>query len=81
MAEKDIALLSSRFNPLLRAIQVVGWAGVLGTLPVLYNALRSWPDRQRWLWSKLGDSLLALACLAFVWFVFTWNMLHWSLNY
>lgn len=81
MAEKDIGLLSPLFNPLLRIIQVVGWIGILGTLVALYNALHSWQEHGRWFWSKLGDSLIALACVAFVWFVFTWNMLHWSLRY
>jgi len=81
MSEKDIGILSPRFNPLLRMIQLVGWVGVLGTLAALYNALRSWQEQGRWLWSKLGDSLIALACVAFVWFVFTWNMLHRSLRY
>jgi CubicO group peptidase (beta-lactamase class C family) len=81
ISEKDIGILSPRFNPLLRMIQLVGWVGVLGTLAALYNALRSWQEQGRWLWSKLGDSLIALACVAFVWFVFTWNMLHWSLRY
>ena len=81
VAEKDIGMLSPRFNPLLRLIQLVGWAGVLGTLVALYNAIQSWREQGRWLWSKLGDTLIALACVAFVWFVFTWNMLHWSLRY
>jgi fluoride ion exporter CrcB/FEX len=81
MSEKDIGLLSQRFNPLLRIIQIVGWIGVLGTLAALYNGLRSWQEQGRWIWSKLADSLIALACVAFVWFVFTWNLLHWSLRY
>ena len=81
MSDKDIGLLSPRFNPLLRIIQIVGWIGVLGTLAALYNALRSWQEQGRWFWSKLADSLVALACVAFVWFVFTWNLLHWSLRY
>ena len=81
MSEKDIGLLSPRFNPLLRVIQIVGWIGVLGTLAALYNALRTWQEQGRWIWSKLGDSVIALACVAFAWFVFTWNLLHWSLRY
>ena len=81
LSEKDIGLLSPRFNPLLRLIQIMGWIGVLGALAALYNALRSWQEQGRWFWSKLADSLIALACVAFVWFVFTWNMLHWSLRY
>lgn len=81
VSEKDIGLLSPRFNPLLRCIQIIGWIGVLGTIAALYNVLLSWADKGRWLWSKVGDSLVALGCLAFVWFVFVWNMLHWSLRY
>ena len=81
MAEKNIGLLSPRFNPLLRTIQIVGWLGVLGTLPALSNAVSSWRQQGRWLWSRLGDSLIALACISFAWFVYASNMLHWSLRY
>ena len=81
MSEKNIGLLSPRFNPLLRLIQIVGWLGVIGTLAALYNALRSWKEQGLWRWSKLGDTVVALACVAFAWFVFTWNLLHWSLRY
>ena len=77
----DIGLLSPRYNFLLRMIQIVGWLGVLGSLLVFYSMFRSWQQPQRWFWSKLGDTALALACLGFVWFVFVWNMLHWSLKY
>jgi CubicO group peptidase (beta-lactamase class C family) len=78
---KDIGILSPHYNPLLRVIQMVGWLGILGTVIVLYNVLRSWKSADRWLWSKIGDSLIAVACLGAVWFVFMWNMLHWSLKY
>jgi len=80
MAEKDIGILSPRFNPLLRTIQFVGWLGLLGTLAALYAAWQSWKERHWWL-SRLGDTLIAVSCLGFVWFVFVWNMLHWSLRY
>jgi hypothetical protein len=72
--------LSPRFNPLLRTIQFVGWLGLLGTLAALYGAWQSWKERHWWL-SRLGDTLIAVSCLGFVWFVFVWNMLHWSLRY
>jgi CubicO group peptidase (beta-lactamase class C family) len=81
ISEKDIGLLSPRFNPLLRLIQIVGWLGVIGTVAALYRAGDSWREQGRWIWSKLGDTLVALACLAFLWFVYTWNMLHWNLRY
>jgi len=77
----DIGLLSPRFHYLIRLIQLVGWLGILGTIIVLYNLVQSWRRPQEWLWSKVGNALVAVACVAFVWFVFTWNMLHWSLRY
>lgn len=80
-ALNDIGLLSSRANGWLRLIQVFGWLGVLGTFVALYNAVRSWTTPGRWLWSKIGDSVIGLACLAFVWFVFAWNMLALNLRY
>lgn len=81
LAMKDIGLLSPRYNIWLRLIQIVGWLGVLGTILAIYNLVRSWQESGRWLWSKVGDTLIGLACLGFVWFVYAWNMLHWSLRY
>src|SRR6266496_450869 len=78
---KDIGILSPKGNPWLRLIQFVGWLGVLGTVITLYNAVRSWQQPARWLWSRIGDTLIALSCVGVVCFVFTWNMLHWSLKY
>jgi CubicO group peptidase (beta-lactamase class C family) len=77
----DPAKLNRGLDPVLRIIQLAGWLGVLGTLLALYNHFRSWRNRDRWWWSKLQDSGIALACLGFAWFVLHWNMLHWSLNY
>ena len=81
MALKDIGLLSPRGNPWLRLIQLVGWLGVLGTVAAIYSAVQSWRIPQRWWAARVGDTLIALGCLGAVWFVFTWNMLHWSLKY
>ena len=78
---RDIGMLSPRFNIWLRLIQIVGWLGVLGTVLALYNAVRAWQEKGRWLWSKVAETLIGLACLGFVWFVYAWNMLHWSLKY
>ncbi len=77
----DPAKLNRSLDPVIHLIQIVGWLGVLGTLVALYNNYRSWKIRDRWWWSKLHDSGIALACLGFSWFVLHWNILHWSLNY
>jgi len=81
VALKDIGMLSPRGNPWIRLIQLLGWLGVLGTFVALYNALRSWKEPSRWVWSRIGDTLIAVAFVGMVWFTFTWNLLHWSLKY
>ena len=81
VALKDIGMLSPRGNPWIRLIQLLGWLGVLGTFVALYNALRSWKEPGRWMWSRVGDTAIALAFIGLTWFTFTWNLLHWSLKY
>ena len=81
LALKDIVLLSPKGNPWLRLIQVFGWMGVLGSLVAIYSAIRSWQDSTRWLWSRIGDTLIALSFVGVICFVFTWHLLHWSLRY
>jgi hypothetical protein len=78
---EDIAMLSDRLHPWIRLVQLIGWLGMFGTLIVFVHLVWSWRDEQRGLWSKIGDGLIALACLGFAWFVFTWNMLHWTLRF
>jgi CubicO group peptidase (beta-lactamase class C family) len=81
MGLKDLSLFYPKYNPLLRTIQIVGWLGVLGGVLVIYRVLRLFAERGRWLGSRISDGLVAFACLGFIWFVFAWNMLHWSLKY
>jgi hypothetical protein len=81
LALKDIALLSPKGNLWLRLIQLLGWLGVLGSLVAIYSAIRSWQDSTRWLWSRIGDTLIALSFVGVICFVFTWHLLHWSLMY
>lgn len=81
MALKDISLLSPKGNPFLRLIQVFGWIGVVGAIVAVYGAIRSWQDSTRWIWSRIGDTVIALAFVGAICFVFTWHLLHWSLMY
>jgi hypothetical protein len=78
--EDNPGFFSSHLDPVLRILVLTGWVGALGTLVILYNALQNWTGKQWWL-TRITDSALALACLGFVWFLFKWHMLNWSLNY
>ena len=81
IALKDIGMLSPRGNPWLRLIQLLGWLGIAGMIVALYSAFRSWHESGVWWWGRIGETLIALAFVGVFWFVFTWNMLHWSLKY
>jgi CubicO group peptidase (beta-lactamase class C family) len=80
-AGKNLSLLSDSFDPWMRVMELLGFIGVLGTAVALYNCAKAWGNPNRWLWSKVGETLIALACLGLTWFVFQWHMLAWSLNY
>jgi hypothetical protein len=53
----------------------------LGTVLVCYNAFRSWNASERWIWTKLHDLGLAVACVGLVWFLFTWNLMNFRLRF
>jgi CubicO group peptidase (beta-lactamase class C family) len=73
--------LSERLDLQLNLIQAVAVLGALGTLPVLIACLRAWRDRHLWLWAKVWNFLVLLACIGFTWFVLYWNLLDFSKNY
>ena len=71
-------------NSLPLWIIIFGLLGVvcaLGTIFVVLNAIHSWRTSGRWIWAKLHDVALALACLSLVWFLFTWKLLSFKTNF
>jgi CubicO group peptidase (beta-lactamase class C family) len=80
-AEQHLNLLSDSFDPWLRLMQLVGLIGVIGMFPVVFNAWRNWRNHERWFWSRAGETLIALACVALTFFIFNWHVLAFSLNY
>jgi CubicO group peptidase (beta-lactamase class C family) len=79
--EKDISIFTPKMDFWFHLLQFVGWLGVLGTLIALWNARESWRYAGRGRWSKVGDTLLAVAAVGFSWFVIHWNLVHWVGNY
>ncbi len=60
---------------------ILGVICVLGTILVCVNAFRIWSAPNRWIWTKLYETALALACLGLVWFAFTWNLMNFNIHY
>ena len=73
-------IFSDRGTKYFYLIQLIGVLGAVGTLLVLYNAIHYWLVKRR-IWAKVQATLLLLACLGFLWFVFAGNLLHFSSKY
>jgi hypothetical protein len=77
----DIGAFSSRSDGHLRLIQVIGLVGMVGAVFAIYYALRSWKSADVWLWTKVWNTLLAIAFVAFAVFMLNWHLLTFSLTY
>jgi hypothetical protein len=63
------------------AVQIIGIIGAIGTVVVIGNAVYSWTSGKRRIWGKLGATVLALACIGFLWFAFAGNLLRITTSY
>ena len=72
----DITLFSARMDPWLRLLQVLALLAIVGAVVALLSALRAWGSRFRGPWSKLGETLIALACIAFAVLILLGRVLH-----
>ena len=79
-AEASLAVVNG-LGPLVIIFGLLGVVCVCGTIVVCYNAVRSWRTPNRWIWSKLHDLALALACICLVIFAVTWNLMNFNMHY
>ena len=65
----------------LHLLQVIGVLGGIGTLITVIAAIKSWADSTQWVWYKIWNTLLAIGCVGFIWFLVHWHLLNFNLNY
>jgi hypothetical protein len=65
----------------LHLIQIIGVLAGIGALYALFAAVVSWGDKQQWIWYRIWNVLLGVACLGCFWFAFHWHLLHFTLKY
>jgi CubicO group peptidase (beta-lactamase class C family) len=73
--------LGERGDIWLHLLQVIGLVGGIGAIAAVYNSVKSWGDAAQWFWNKLWNTLLALGCAGFFWFIYHWHLLNFHLNY
>jgi CubicO group peptidase (beta-lactamase class C family) len=74
-------LFDSSFDSTLRAVQIVGWIGTLGTLLILFAVVKTWKAPGEWWLSHVGNIAIALSAVSFSWFLWHWHLLHFSMLY
>jgi CubicO group peptidase (beta-lactamase class C family) len=75
MAGRQPGNLSDQIRPALDLLLGLGILGVLGSVLATYNGFRSWSRGDRWWWTRISNLAIALAALAFIWMVFSMNLL------
>ena len=65
----------------LHLLQVMGVLGGVGALLTILCAVKSWADPAQWVWYKIWNTLLAVGCVGFFWFLVHWHLLNFNLNY
>jgi CubicO group peptidase (beta-lactamase class C family) len=65
----------------LHLLQVIGVLGGIGALLTIICAIKSWSDSTQWVWYKIWNTLLAVGCVAFFWFLVHWHLLNFDLHY
>ncbi len=74
----NLDFLSDSGNNWIRAAQLIGVLGVIGTPIILYNAIYAWMSKRYRIWGKLQATLFALAGIGFLWFVYAGNLLSFT---
>jgi CubicO group peptidase (beta-lactamase class C family) len=80
-AFEDFAVMSSRLDLRLHLLQLVTAMTTLGLPLALYRGWRSWLNGGRSLWSRLGETTIALAWLSYVWLTLDLKLLSFHLSY
>jgi CubicO group peptidase (beta-lactamase class C family) len=77
----NIDLFGPKLDPWLRVMQGLALLSLVGAVVALWDGLRAWVSRSRGVWSKLGETLIMLACLGIAWLVLAGGLLHVGKTY
>lgn len=67
--------------PWIIVFGILGVICAIGTILVCLNALRSVREPGRWVWTKVHDVALGVACLGLVWLAFAWHLMNFNVHY
>lgn len=65
----------NQLGPWAILLETVGSLAALGGLASVLYAFRTWSRPDRWIWTKIAEAMVAVACLGLAWFGITWNLI------
>jgi len=77
----DLTMLSERLDPVMLALYIAAWIGVVGAIPALWAAARFWRNGVGSRWARIHHTLLAASSVMMAWFFVVFRLAGTTLNY
>ena len=77
----DPGAFNDKLEKWIVLMMLLGVLAALATLITLFNAARSWANKETWVWTRVHDVAIGLACLGFTWFIWHWNLINFNLRF
>lgn len=77
----DPTIFNEALDPLVLGIYALAWLGVLGAIPTVWIAARSWIKHSGGRWLRVHHSLIAASTVMIAWFFVTFHVAGTTLNY
>jgi CubicO group peptidase (beta-lactamase class C family) len=81
LALPNPTILNDALDPKLIALYVTAWIAVLGTIAVVWAALRFWRNGVGSRWARIHHTLLAASSVMMAWFFVVFRIAGTTLNY
>jgi CubicO group peptidase (beta-lactamase class C family) len=77
----NLQYFGTAFNGKLHALQVLTLISVIASVIPLWAMIRAWTRQGAWWWSRVFNTVVVVACVAYIWFVLASHLLDFSLRY
>jgi CubicO group peptidase (beta-lactamase class C family) len=81
LATADLTLLTEKLDPVIFALYTAAWVGVVGTVVVVWAAVRFWRNGAGGHWVRIHHTLLAASSAMIAWFFVVFRIAGTTLNY
>lgn len=71
----------NNLKPLLVVVELLGLLAGVGSIVAILHAFRTLSIPGRWIWTKLHELAIALACVSLLLFLYTWSMINFNFRY